>query len=51
MEVENIILTQASQAQKAKNHMCSLKCSNIIGHGPHAKKRTYTGGIGESRKQ
>jgi hypothetical protein len=40
MELKNIILSDISQAQKAKNHMFSLicglwtqnKCSNIIGH-------------------
>jgi hypothetical protein len=26
MELENIILGKVSQAQKAKNHMLSLKC-------------------------
>jgi hypothetical protein len=45
MELENIILSKISQAQKAKNRMFSLicelqtqnKCSNIIGHGSHTK--------------
>jgi hypothetical protein len=45
MELENIILSKVSQAQKAKIHMLSLvcglqtqnKCSNIIGHGSHTK--------------
>jgi hypothetical protein len=27
MELENIILSEVSQAQKTKNHMFSLKCS------------------------
>jgi hypothetical protein len=26
MELENIILSEVSQAQKTKNHMCSLIC-------------------------
>jgi hypothetical protein len=26
MELENIILSEVSQAQKAKNHMFSLRC-------------------------
>jgi hypothetical protein len=48
MELENIILSEVSQAQKAKNHMFSLICgfyrpkTNVvilIGHGSHAKER------------
>jgi hypothetical protein len=43
MELENIILSEVSQAQKAKNRMFSLifglqtynKCSNIMGHRSH----------------
>jgi hypothetical protein len=43
MELENIILSEVSQAQKAKSCMFSLicvdyrpkKCSSIMGHGPH----------------
>jgi hypothetical protein len=43
IELENIILSKVSQAQKAKNSMfsfiCGLytksKCNNIIGHGSH----------------
>jgi hypothetical protein len=58
MELENIILSEVSQAQKAKNYMFSLicrletqnKCSNIIGYGSHTKGRTHTGGIGKGRK-
>jgi hypothetical protein len=49
MELENIILSEATQAQKAKNRMFSVicglqtpnKCSNIIKHGSHTKGRTY----------
>jgi hypothetical protein len=26
------------------------KCSNIIGHGSHAKGRLHTGGIGKGKK-
>jgi hypothetical protein len=35
MELKNIILMEVSQAQKAKTHMFSLVCNNIIGHGAH----------------
>jgi hypothetical protein len=48
MELENIILSKVSQSQKAKNHMLYAefrpknKCSNIIGHGSHAKGRMCT---------
>jgi hypothetical protein len=43
MELENVILSEVSQAQKAKNCMFSLicgletynKCSNIMGHESH----------------
>jgi hypothetical protein len=45
MELENIILSDVSQALKDKSHILSLicgleiqnKCSNIIGHGSHTK--------------
>jgi hypothetical protein len=58
MEMENIILSKISQAQKAKNHMFSLmcglqtqnKCSNIIGHGSRTKGRTCTGEIGKGKE-
>jgi hypothetical protein len=58
MELENIILSKVSQAQKAKNHMFSLicglqtqnKCSNIIGHGSHTKGRMHMGGIGKGKE-
>jgi hypothetical protein len=58
MELENIILSEVSQAQKTKNHMFSLmcrlqtqnKCSDIIGHGSHTKGRTCTGGIGKVKE-
>jgi hypothetical protein len=58
LELENIILSQVSQAQKTKNHMFSLicrlyiqgKCSNVVGLGSHDKKRAYTGDIGIGRK-
>jgi hypothetical protein len=50
VELENIILSEVSQAQKAKNHMfsfiCGLQtqntCNNIIGHGSHTKGRSRT---------
>jgi hypothetical protein len=56
MELENIILSEVSQAKKAKHHMFSLICrlktqnkiSNIIRYGPHTKGRM--GGIGKGRK-
>jgi hypothetical protein len=41
MELENIILSEVSKTQKAKNHIFSLICgkrSNIIRHGSHAKE-------------
>jgi hypothetical protein len=58
MELENIILSEVSQAQKAKNLMFSLiyglytqnKCSNVIGHGSHTKGRTCTGEIGKEKE-
>jgi hypothetical protein len=58
MELENIILSEVSKAQRAKNHMFSLicilqtpnKCSNIIEHGSHTKRRAHTGD-GEKRKE
>jgi hypothetical protein len=51
MELQNIILSEVSQARKTPNHMSSLtwglktqiKCSDIIGHGSHTKGRTCTG--------
>jgi hypothetical protein len=50
MELENIILSEVTQAQKTKNLLFSLiwglktqnKYSNIIGHGSHAKGRDRT---------
>jgi hypothetical protein len=59
MELENIILSKVSQAQKAKNHTFSLicgfyiqnKCSNIIGYGSHTKERTCTGGTGKEKEK
>jgi hypothetical protein len=50
MELENIILSEVSQAQKVKNHIFALicglqtynKCNNIMGH---------TGGIREAKDQ
>jgi hypothetical protein len=58
MELENIILSEVSQAQKAKSHMFSLrcrlqtqnKCSNIIGHGSHTKRRMCMGQIGKGKE-
>jgi hypothetical protein len=50
MEVENIILSKVSQAQKTKNCMFSLICrlylqgksTNVIGVGSHDKRRAHT---------
>jgi hypothetical protein len=57
MEPENIILSEVSQAQKAKNHVFPhmqiidlKKCSNIIGHGAHTKGRMCTGEIGKGKE-
>jgi hypothetical protein len=58
MELENIILSKVSQAQRDKNHTFSLicglrtqnKCSNIIGHGSHTKGRTCMGEIGKGKE-
>jgi hypothetical protein len=58
MELENIILSEVSQAQKNKNRMFSLicglwtlgKCSNVVGLGSHAKERAPTGEMGIGRK-
>jgi hypothetical protein len=58
MELENIILSKVSQAQKAKNHMFSLicrlqtenKCSNITGYGSHTKGRMCKGGIEKEKE-
>jgi hypothetical protein len=51
IKLENIILSEVSQTQKAQNCMFSFtyglqtqsKCSNIIGHRSHTKRRTPTG--------
>jgi hypothetical protein len=48
MELENTILSKVSQAQKAKNLMFSLICSNIIGHGSHG--RMHRVGIGKGKE-
>jgi hypothetical protein len=58
IELENIILSKVSQAQKAKNHMFSLiadfrsktNAVYIIRLGSHAKGRTHTREIGKGRK-
>jgi hypothetical protein len=58
MEVENVILSKGSQAQKTKNHMFSLmcglstqnKCSNVIGCGTHTEGRPHTGRIGKGKE-
>jgi hypothetical protein len=56
IELENIILSEVDQTQKAKNRMFSLicrlqiqnKCNNIIGHGSH--RRLPTEGIEQRKK-
>jgi hypothetical protein len=57
MELENIILSKLSKAQKSKNCMffiCRLwtqnKCSNIIRHGSHTKWRTHMREIGKGKE-
>jgi hypothetical protein len=50
MELENSILSEVSHAQKAKNHMFSLICINIIGHESHTKGRMCMGGIGKGKE-
>jgi hypothetical protein len=58
MELENIILREVSQAQKAKNHIISLicrlytpnKCSNIIRCGSHIKEKTCMGEIWKGKE-
>jgi hypothetical protein len=47
---ENITLREVRQAQKTKNLMFSLICSDISGHGSHAKGRAHTGGIGKGKE-
>jgi hypothetical protein len=58
IELENMILSEVSQAQRAKNHIFSLICrlqtqnksSNILGHRSHTKGRTFTGEIWKGNK-
>jgi hypothetical protein len=58
MELENIILSEVSQAQKTKICMFSLicrlyilgKCSNVVGFGSHDKGRAHMGDMGICRK-
>jgi hypothetical protein len=58
MELENIILSEVSQAQKTKNHyflplMWTLDLGQMQqcdGLGSHAKGRTHTGSMGTGRK-
>jgi hypothetical protein len=53
MELENIILSEVSQAQKINNHMFSLihglyikgKYSKVIGLWSHDKARSHKGGM------
>jgi hypothetical protein len=58
VELENIILSEVSQAQNDKNHIFSFiyglqtqtKCSNIIGHGLHTEGKTCTRGIRKGKE-
>jgi hypothetical protein len=58
MELENINLSDISQAQMAKNclfsQICGIstqnKCTNNIGCGSHTKERMCTGGIGKQKE-
>jgi hypothetical protein len=58
MELESIILSEVSQAQKTKNHMFSLICglqiegkySKVVGFGSHDKGRAHTRGMEIGRK-
>jgi hypothetical protein len=58
MELESIILSEVSQAQKDKNRVFSLicrlliwgKCSIVVGLGSQDKGRVHTGDIGIGRK-
>jgi hypothetical protein len=58
MELENIILSDVSQAQKTKNRMFSFICrlsvygkySKVVGLGSHDKGRAHTGGMGIGSK-
>jgi hypothetical protein len=54
MELESIILSKVSQAQKTNNHILSFMCGlyilgkyrNVVGLGSHDKGRAHTGGMG-----
>jgi hypothetical protein len=58
MELENIILSKVSQAQKTKNRMFSLICglqskgkySNVVEPGSHDKGKAHMGGMGIGKK-
>jgi hypothetical protein len=58
MKLENIILSEVSQAQKTKNCVFSLicrlqiygKCSNVVGLGSQDKGRAHMGDTGIGRK-
>jgi hypothetical protein len=50
MGLESIILSEASQAQKTKNRIFSLICSNVVVLGPHDKGRAHMGAIEIGRK-
>jgi hypothetical protein len=44
MELEKIILSEVSQAQKTKG-----KCSKVVGLGSHDKGKAHTGDMGIGR--
>jgi hypothetical protein len=56
MEPKNIILSEDSQAQKAKSHMISLICrlystnAAILWDAGHTKGRSHMGGIEQGKE-
>jgi hypothetical protein len=58
MELENVILSEVSQAQKTKTRMFSFICrlsiegehNNVVGLRSHDKGRAHTGDMGIGRK-
>jgi hypothetical protein len=55
MELENIIVSEFRFRSKITfSLICGLetynKCSNIIEHESHTKRRMHTGGIGKGKK-
>jgi hypothetical protein len=56
MDLENIILSEVSQAQKTKNRMFSIivdfksTANTVVELGSHVKGRTHMGGMGIGKK-